>query len=214
MCLQTLGGERNVITPSLVIRDTKMACQTSDVPITCLIIRIAPFNYPARIAAGTEGSPAACPRGWSAYLLPAAVWQQGHQAEAALSPSPRLRTNAVPPNPGPGSTASPDTRGGGREEGEKIRGQGGYDIHGGGPQSCVIHITHTTSFAICQQGRNAAGVKQSREANGAWLSRCCDCSSRTSSHPVLGRRRLATSPTALLWVNVYLTSTEPCLLET
>ena len=55
--------------------------------------------------------------------------------------------------------------GGGRRG--KDQGARGYDIHGGGPLSYVIHITHTTSSAICQQGCNAAGVKQSREANGA-----------------------------------------------
>lgn len=48
---------------------------------------------------GAGGSPTVCPKGWSAYLLPAAVWRQGHQAEAAFSPSPRLGANAVPLNP-------------------------------------------------------------------------------------------------------------------
>lgn len=138
-------------------------------------------NYPAHSAAGTDGSPTACPKGMSAYLLPAAVWQQGHQAEAAFSPSPRLRANAVPLNPSQAAATvcSKPRQEGGREEG-KDQGTRGHDIHGGGPLSYVIHITHTTSSAICQQGCNAAGVKQSREANGAWLSRCCDCSSWTA----------------------------------
>lgn len=54
----------------------------------------------------------------------------------------------------------------GKEEG-KDQGARGCDIHGGDPLSYVIHITQTTSSAICQQGCNAAGVKQSQEANGA-----------------------------------------------
>lgn len=49
-------------------------------------------------SARTNGSPKARPNGRTAYLPPAAVWQQGHQAEAAYSPSPRLRANAVPLN--------------------------------------------------------------------------------------------------------------------
>lgn len=45
-------------------------------------------------------------------------------------------------------------------------GQTGYDIRVG-PLSSVAAITYTTSPAICQQGRDGAGVKQSQEANGA-----------------------------------------------
>lgn len=50
---------------------------------------------------------------------------------------------------------------------EKDQGATVYDICGAGPLSYVIGIRHTTSSAICQKGCNAAGVKQSREANGA-----------------------------------------------
>lgn len=98
------------------------------------------------------------------------MWQQGHQAEAAFSPSPRLRANAVPLNPSQAAATVPNKP---RQEGwrereeEKDQRAVGYNIHGGGPLSYVIHITHTTSSAICQQGCNAAGVKHSQEANGA-----------------------------------------------
>lgn len=79
-------------------------------------------NYPAHIAAGTNGN-LVCPKAWSAYLLPAAVWQQGHQSEAAFSPSPRLRANAVLLNP---SQAAATVHSKPRQEGgEKIREQGG-----------------------------------------------------------------------------------------
>lgn len=110
-----------------------------------------------------------CPKGCSAYLRPTEVWQQGHQTEAAFSPSPRLRANAVSLNPSQAAATvhSKPRQEGGEERMGKIREQGGYDIHGGGPLSYVIGITHTTSSAICQQGCNAAGVKQSQEANGA-----------------------------------------------
>lgn len=53
-----------------------------------------------------------CPTGCGAYLHPTAVWQQGHPTEAAFSPSPRLRANAVSLNPSQ-FVASPDTGGGG-----------------------------------------------------------------------------------------------------
>lgn len=49
---------------------------------------------------------------------------------------------------------------------DKGRGKTGYDIRVS-PLSYVAAITYTTSPAICQQGRDAAVVKQSQEANGA-----------------------------------------------
>lgn len=69
------------------------------------------------------------------------------------------------------------------------------------PELCGCYHTHTTAPAICLQGRDAAVVKQSQEANGAWLSRCCNCSSWTT------RRRysdsiLAASLAAILWGDV------------
>lgn len=102
----------------------------------------------------------------------------------AFSPSPRLRANAVSLKRGhAAATVHHEPR---REGGEGRRGwerdptAREYDIYDGGPQSYVIGITHSSPSAICQHGYNAAGVKQSREANGAWLSRCRGCSSRTA----------------------------------
>lgn len=40
-----------------------------------------------------------CPKGCGAYLRAAAAWLQGHRTDAAFSPSPRLRANAVSLNP-------------------------------------------------------------------------------------------------------------------
>lgn len=54
-----------------------------------------------------------------------------------------------------------------RRGGWANQGPNGYDIHGDGPLSYVVAITHATSPAICLQGRDAAVVKQSQEANGA-----------------------------------------------
>lgn len=127
------------------------------------------MQLPSFHAAGVIGRMTVFPKGCSAYLCPTAVWQQGHQTEAAYSPSPRLSANAVSLNPCQAAAtvltvASPARREGGMG---RIREQWGYDIHGGGPLSCLIGITHITSSAICQQGCNAAGVKQSQEANGA-----------------------------------------------
>lgn len=51
---------------------------------------------------GANRSLAGHPKGWGAYLRPAAAaaaWQLGHQCETAFSPSPRLKANAFPSNP-------------------------------------------------------------------------------------------------------------------
>lgn len=72
---------------------------------------------------GGDGSLAARPKGWSAYLLPAAVWQQGHQTEAAfLVLHQGWESNAVPLNPSQQAQTRGRTGEGG---GGKIREQGG-----------------------------------------------------------------------------------------
>lgn len=101
-------------------------------------------NYPAHSAAGADGSLTACPKGWSAYLLPAAVWQQGHQTEGAFSPSPRLRANAVPLNPSQAAaTVHSKPRQEGREGGgEKSGSKGVWYSWWTSPELCDSYHTH------------------------------------------------------------------------
>lgn len=99
-------------------------------------------------------------------------------------------------------TASSDSREGRRG---KIREQGVWYPCWRSPELCDSFHTRLTSSAICQQGPNAAAVKQKKEPNRAWLSRRCDSSSwapcRYSANSIW--------PWAKLFqVNVYLTLPE------
>lgn len=83
------------------------------------------MKLPSSHAAGVNGRITVFPKGCSAYLHPTAVWQQGHQTEAAFSPSPRLRANAVSLNACQAAAtvlSKPRQEGGGTV---KIREQGG-----------------------------------------------------------------------------------------
>lgn len=74
-------------------------------------------------------------------------------------PSHRIPTRLLPR-----LAAGPSDRGGGGGGviGWSNQGPTGCDIHGVGPLSYAVAVTRPSSTAICQQGRDAAAVRQSQ----------------------------------------------------